>query len=233
MLAICPASTLEQVAFFASDGTAYTLGVQEIPASTGYGEPLGKFVKLADGTRIVNAITTDPRFTPADAAMEDDTPPAPHLFVATEHGLVLRLSLSLFRTPSTKSGRRFVRLQEGDRAIQVELCHEATTVFFATRHARLLHFRLADVPVLGGAGKGVKGISLQDDDVVLGAVLLSRPSDTLHAVNDNGNELSFGQMKYGITGRGGKGVKTSQRTGLREIVRPPIEIIDFSQRDRP
>src|SRR5690606_18747464 len=100
VLTVCPASTLESVVFFASDGAAYTLPVQEIPASSGYGEPLGKFVKLGDGVRVINAITTDPRFTPSDSNVRGLPTPAPHLFVATERGLVLRLSLSTFRPPS-------------------------------------------------------------------------------------------------------------------------------------
>ena len=48
-LAVLGASTLDAVVFFAEDGTAYTLPVEQIPASTGYGEPLGKHVKLDDG----------------------------------------------------------------------------------------------------------------------------------------------------------------------------------------
>jgi DNA gyrase subunit A len=228
VLTVCPASTLESVAFFCSDGTCYTLPVQEIPPSSGYGEPLGKFVKLGDGVRIVNAVTTDPRFTPADQQKPNQPGPAPHLFAATAHGLVLRLSFSLFRTPSTKSGRRYVRLQEGDRVTHVELSHDAETLFLASKKARLLHFRVKDVPILSGAGKGVKGMSLEAGDAVLGAMLLRRPSDVLRAVNDNGSVLSFGQMKYGITGRGGKGIKTSQRTGFTELMRPEIVVTDWA-----
>ncbi len=229
VLAVCPASTLDAVVFFASDGAAFTLPVQEIPASAGYGEPLGKFVKLGDGVRIVSAFTTDPRFTPKDDARGNPPSPAPHLFVATADGLVLRLGLSAFRPPSTKSGRRYVRLQEGDKVVHVELCHDAETLFLATKQARLLHFRVKDVPILGGAGKGVKGMSLEKSDAVLGAMLLRRPSDVLHAVNENGNVLAFGQMKYGLTGRGGKGIRTSQRTGFAELVRPEIPIVDWGQ----
>jgi DNA gyrase subunit A len=227
VLTVCPASTLESIVIFASDGVAFTLPVQEIPASTGYGEPIGKFVKLGDGVRVVNAVSTDPRFTPPDSNVRGVPTPAPHLFVATAKGLVLRLSLSLFRTPSTKSGRKYCRLTEGDRVVHAELSHDADTLFLASQKARLLHFRMKDVPVLTNAGKGVKGLSLEAGDTVLGAMLLRRPSDTLHVVNENGKTLAFGQMKYGLTGRGGKGVKTSQRTSFIEIVRPEIGITDW------
>ena len=227
VLTVCPASTLEQVIFFASDGSAYTLPVLDIPASSGYGEPLGKFVKLADGVRVVNAVSTDPRFTPTDKKIRGLPTPGPHLFVATEKGLVLRMSLSPFRSPSTKSGRRYARLQDGDRIVHAELAHDAETLFLATKNARIIHFRMKDVPVLTNAGRGVKGIGLEATDAVLGAMLLRRPSDVLKAINENGKELSFGQMKYGVTGRGGKGVKTSQRTGFVELVRPEIAIVDW------
>ncbi|MFG0331950.1 MAG: DNA gyrase C-terminal beta-propeller domain-containing protein, partial [Maioricimonas sp. JB049] len=99
-----------------------------------------------------------------------------------------------------------------------------------SRKARLIHFPVNEVPVLAGAGKGVKGLKLSDPgDEVLGAQRLTRPSDVLKVVNDNDKELSFGQMKYNVTSRGGKGVKTSQRTGLQRIIRPDINLIDWAE----
>ena len=53
VIAVVPASTLDHVVFFADDGTAYTMRVNEVPASSGYGEPLAKFFKLADQVRII------------------------------------------------------------------------------------------------------------------------------------------------------------------------------------
>src|SRR4029079_14421854 len=66
VIAVVPASTLDHVVFFADDGTAYTMGVNEVPASSGYGEPLAKFFKLADQGRVIDAATTDARFVPAE-----------------------------------------------------------------------------------------------------------------------------------------------------------------------
>ena len=67
------------------------------------------------------------------------------------------------------------------------------------------------------------------DDTVLGAKLLSRPSDTLRVNNNNGTTLSFGQMKYNVTSRAGKGVKTSQRNTFAEILPEPIELVDWAE----
>ena len=57
VLDVVPGSTLDTVVFFASDGIAYTLPIDQVPASSGYGEPISKHVKLQDGVSIVAAIT--------------------------------------------------------------------------------------------------------------------------------------------------------------------------------
>jgi DNA gyrase subunit A len=75
----------------------------------------------------------------------------------------------------------------------------------------------------------VRGIKLEKEDEVLGAIQLGRPSDCLHVMNSNEKKLSFGQMKYGVTSRGGKGVKTSQRSEFVEVVRPDIQLVDWAE----
>ncbi|QDT14918.1 DNA gyrase/topoisomerase IV subunit A [Alienimonas californiensis] len=227
-LCVLGASTLDAIVFFAEDGTAYTLPVEQIPASTGYGEPLGKHVKLDDGVKIVAAISTDQRFTPLDFEVEGTPSLAPHLFVATEQGQVSRVGLSSFRDVSTRGGRKFLRLTGDDRVIHVERVDGAESVFLATKKARVLHFKVDSVPVLAGPGKGVKGIDLEKSDAVLGAQLCRRPSDVLHVLNVNEKELPFGQMKYTPTGRGGKGVKTSQRTGFKQVLHEGPDLVDWA-----
>jgi len=229
VLAVVPGSTLEHVVVFSSDGVAFTLPIDQVPASSGYGDPISKLVRAGDGARPIWATSTDPRFTPADGVVRKQQPPRPYLLIATRLGQVMQLSFSGFRTPSTKAGRRYCRLREGDRVIFVELVSDADTMFLATRDARVIHFKIGDVPILGGPGKGVRGIKLAPDDEVLGAIQLARPSDCLHVINEHDKPLSFGQMKYGVTARGGKGIKTSTRTGFKEIVPPPIALVDWEQ----
>jgi len=227
VLEVCPGSTVDQVVFFSSDGVAYTLPVDQIVPSAGYGEPLAKHVRMADGAGIIAAVSTDPRFTPCDEIADDASTP-PHLLVATAAGQVMRVSLSSFRPTSKKVGRKYCRLRKGDRVVHVELIRDHQTMFLASQDARIIHFALDEVPLLSGPGIGVKGISMQKNDTVLGARLLSRPSDSLRVVNNNGTTLSFGQMKYNVTSRAGKGVKTSQRNTFAEIVPEPIGLVDWA-----
>ncbi|MBC8291209.1 MAG: DNA topoisomerase, partial [Planctomycetes bacterium] len=168
------------------------------------------------------------RFTPADDLEEDASTP-PHLLVSTAAGQVMRVSLSTFRPTSTKVGRKFCRLRKGDQVVHVELIRDHQTMFLASQDARIIHFSLDDVPILSGPGIGVKGIKMAKDDTVLGARLLSRPSDTLRVVNNNGTTLSFGQMKYNVTSRAGKGIKTSQRNTFAEILPEPIKLVDWAE----
>ena len=98
-------------------------------------------------------MTTDPRFTPAD------TEAGPHVFVATSAGNCLRQPLAHYRAESTKSGRRYVKLDDGDTVVQARLVGDETGAMLATRDGHVIHFRLDEVNVLGGAGKGVWGSS--------------------------------------------------------------------------
>lgn len=228
VLDVVPGSTLDHVIFFSSEGFAYTLRIDQVPASSGYGEPLVKNFRLGDGAHIVSALSTDARFTPEDKPVRGESSPGPYLLAATARGQVLRVPLSPFRAASTKAGRKFCRLAEGDRVVLVELVRDATTIFLATANARILHFAIKDVPVLSGAGKGVRGMRLAPDDKVLGGALMTHARDCLRAISTSEKEMVFGQQKYEVTSRGGKGIRTSHRLGFVKVLRPEIQLIDWA-----
>ena len=98
----------------------------------------------------------------------------------------------------------------------------------ASAAARVAHFSIDDIPMLTNAGKGVRGIRLEDRDRLLGLVQLSRPSDCLRVRNTSDKLVSFGQQKYQVTSRGGRGIQTSKRIGFIEVIRPEIELVDWS-----
>jgi len=227
VLTVVPGSTLDHVVFFCNDGIAYTLPIDQLPVSSGYGEPLAKRAKMKDGVSVMAALTTDARFVANLEEVGDGV--GLTLLIATKAGQVMRLPFEAFRTASTKSGRKFCRLGKNDLVAYVDLIREAETMFMASKKARILHFGIADVPVLGNAGKGVRGIKLEAGDELLGVVQLARPSDALRVRNDNDSVLSFGQTKYQVTSRGGRGVKTSSRTGFVELIQPDIQLIDWSE----
>jgi DNA gyrase subunit A len=229
VLAVSPGSTLDHLIVFSSEGIAYTLRIDQVPASSGYGEPLAKHFRMGDGAAVVAALSTDARFTPVDKKVKGEESPAPFLMVATARGQVLRIPLSPFRAASTKVGRKFCRLRAGDKVVFVDLVRDATTMFLATAAARIIHFAVSDVPVLSGPGKGVRGMKVAPDDQVLGAALLAQPRDCLYVQTTAEKEMVFGQVKYEVTSRGGKGIRTSHRSGFAKIMRPPIELVDWTK----
>ncbi|MFN0199728.1 MAG: DNA gyrase C-terminal beta-propeller domain-containing protein, partial [Planctomycetaceae bacterium] len=228
VLDVVPGSTLDHVVFFSSEGIAYTMRIDQVPPSSGYGEPLSKHFRMGDGASIVAAISTDPRFTPEDKTRKNMPVPTPLLLVATARGQAMRISLSPFRIVSTKAGRKYCRLTAGDKVVGVEIISDATSIFLASHHARILHCSLDEIPILSGVGKGLRGIKLATDDALIGFAQMSRPSDCLRVRTSGDKVLAFGQMKYNETSRGGKGVKTSQRSTFEELIRPDIQLVDWT-----
>ena len=230
VIAVAPGSTLDHVVFFADDGTAYTMRVNEVPASSGYGEPIAKFFRLADQVRIVNVITTDERFVPAEAAPSNGEPAGPYVLVVTALGQTLRLPLAPYRTASTKVGRRYVRLVEGDKVVMATvLSGDEETVYLASAAGRVIHFPVSEVNILSGAGKGVLGIKLEAGDTCLGGALMSRRSDKFVLETSGGKTMEFGRGKYEVTSRGGKGHEAVKRASFVRVVPPPIELVDWDR----
>ncbi len=231
VVGVIPGSTLDHVAFFADDGTVYTMRINEVPATTGYGEPITKFFKLADQVKVIGAVTTDPRFTPADLPAANDLPGGPFVVVAMRSGYVLRIPLTAFRSESTKGGRRFVKLETGDKVVMVKLARDETGVMLASRRGHLIHFPLEEVSILSGPGKGVLGIKLEDDDECLGGILVGGRFDKLLVETDSGKTQDFGPGAIKSQKRGGKGDKPGVRTKFTRVVPPPIELVTWDEVD--
>ncbi len=232
VIAVVPGNTLDHVVFFADDGSAYTLRMNEIPASTGYGEPVTKFFKLADRVRTVNAVTTDERFVPAEVKGAKGDPPGPYVLVATSAGMVLRTPLAPFRTASTRSGRRFVRLADGDKVVLATVPGtNEESMFLASRGGHVVHFPIAEVNVLAGTGKGVIGIKLGKGDVCLGGALSGNRFDALVVETTGGVRKEIRRGAYPATHRGGKGYEIVKRADLARVVPPPIQLVDWEALD--
>jgi len=229
VLAVVPGSTLDHVVFFADDGTAYTTRINEVPASSGYGEPIAKFFRLADQAKVVAAVTTDERFTPPDQPASNDEPPGPYLLVVTAQGQTLRTPLGPFRTPSTKVGRRYVRLNDGDKVVAVWLPREEETIYLASANGHVIHFRIDDINILAGVGKGVMGIKLEPGDECLGGALMGGRFDKFALETSGGKTIEFGRAKYDVTSRGGKGFEAVKRAAFVHVVPPPIELVDWEE----
>jgi DNA gyrase subunit A len=232
VLALLPGSTRASVVFFTNFGGAYTITIADVPASTGYGEPIQSLFKFKDGEKAVAALSLDPRSAGAigaagapKAGAEDVQVPPVHALAVTSDGYSLRFSLEPFVEPSTRAGRRFARLADRAEVVGVAQITGREVIIAATRQARAMLCRAEEVNFLGGPGRGVILIKLQkDDDRVLGFVASTGDRDLMIVETTRGAEQTISTAKYEVTGRGGKGRELLQRGQFTRVVPPPVAV---------
>jgi DNA gyrase subunit A len=233
VIAVVPGNTLDNVLFCADDGTSYTMRMSEVPASSGYGEPIVKFFRLADQVRIVAAVTCDERFTLPDHPVSNGEPAGPYLLVVTAQGQVLRTPLAPFRTASTKVGRRYVRLADGDKVVMATVLKpEHRSLFLASETGHVLHFPIEEINILSGVGKGVIGIKLHEGDTCLGGAVIHNQNDALIVETSGGKRMEFHGSRE-MASRGGKGFEAVKRTSFVRVVPSPIELVDWDKVEGP
>jgi DNA gyrase subunit A len=182
--------------------------------------------KLADGEKIVRVLGFDPRLLDVPPPTEgNEEPEPPYAIGISRQGMVTKFSLRTHRDPSTKSGRRYMRLSEGDEVLHVGLSEGTRKIACATKRGSALVTTESEVPVLGGPGKGVKLIKLANDDEVVAA----RVYDTGCLVVENETGKQY-EIHFRAVGRGGKGTPLFKRGALlvREVP-PDIEVPQLEQ----
>ena len=239
VLAVLPGSTRATVAFFTNFGVAYTARIADVPASTGYGEPIQSLFKFKDGEKVVAAQSLDVKRTPglvskgSKPEKEGDAPPPPvHALAVTSDGYSLRFSFEPFVEPSTRAGRKFARVADGGEIVGVAAVNGNETVIAATRQARAMLCKADEVNFLGGPGRGVILIKLQkQDDRLLGFIASTGDRDLLTVETTRGAEQTISTAKYGVTSRGGKGRELLQRGEFTRVVPRTPELPSSSTED--
>ncbi|MCE9590952.1 MAG: DNA topoisomerase IV subunit A [Planctomycetes bacterium] len=219
VLAVLPGSTRATACFFTNFGTAYTCRIIDVPATTGYGEPIQSLFKFKDGEKVVAAMSMDPRGTtdiksPGTDKDGGPLPPPTHAVAVTSDGYALRFSVEPFVEISTRAGRRFARPSDPAQVVGVEITHGNEVIIAATRQAHAMLCKVDEINFLAGPGKGVILIKLQkEEDAVLGFTLATGDRDILKLETTRGAEQTVSLGKYDTVGRGGKGrevMKTGQ-----------------------
>ncbi len=220
ILTIVAGSTRATIVFFSSFGTAYTCRIIDVPATSGYGEPIQKLFKLKDGESVVAAMSLDPRVT-GDLAESEKAFPETYAVAASSDGYALTFGLGAFVEPSTRSGRRFARPSEGATIINVCAVHGEETLIAASKSARALLCPVQEVNYLSGPGRGVLLMKLSEGDALLGMKAAKDDSDALICRTSAGGEQRISPAKYEVSQRGGKGREVIKRGSLTELVLAP------------
>jgi DNA gyrase subunit A len=230
VMAVLAGSTRATAVLFTNFGAAYTCRIVDVPASTGYGEPIQRVFKFRDGERVVGAVSLDSRVTSGITPPAEGDPAPAHAVAVTTDGYALRFNLDAFLDPSTRAGRRYARPAEGAEIVGVSIVNGTETMIVATAQARAVLCPVDEINYLAGPGRGVILIKLtSEDDRVLGFVASRGDRDLLTVETSRGAEQTISTAKYEVTGRGGRGRELLQRGQFVRVVPAPPEIPQLEQ----
>jgi DNA gyrase subunit A len=226
VLSLVAGSTRATVAFFTNYGTAYTARVIDIPATTGYGEPIQKLFKLKDGEKVITAVSLDERLLKNEAIAPDpkhpEAAPKQHGIAVTSDGYAMRFGLEAYKEVSTKAGRRYAKPLEAAEVILAAVVSGDETVIAASQNRRALLCKADEVNYLSGPGKGVLLIKLGTSDKLMAAVTATSDRDTLTVKTSMGGEQRLNTARFKVTGRGGLGHEFVSRGQIVEVVMEPV-----------
>jgi DNA gyrase subunit A len=211
VLAAIRGSTKEPLAIFSNLGSCYVMRVVDVPASTGYGEPIQKLFNFRDGERVVAAMLVS----------ETAQPKGTKALSVTKRGYGFRFDLDPHREFSTRSGRKYARVAEGDEVVGVLPAGEKDVLCIVTADARALLCKADEAPELANPGRGVTMIKVADDDAVLGFGLGGpKEKEVIIAETESGKKLPVGPGHYQVTSRGGKGHQLAKRSKIAGVTLP-------------
>jgi DNA gyrase subunit A len=216
-------NTHHYLMFFTSKGKAYRLKVYEIPEA----------MRQAKGLPLVNLLSleTGEKITAIIPVQKID--PELYLFMVTSKGVVKKTRLDAFNS-NRKGGVIAVTLDDDDDLVDVMLTNGNSQVIIGTKNGLAIKFDEEQVPPHGRSSRGVRGISLEKDDLVVGMGVIT-PRDHVLVVTANGHGKRTPVKNYRLQNRGGRGViniKTSSKTGpvvALKVVKEDEELLLISK----
>ncbi|MCY7618327.1 MULTISPECIES: DNA gyrase subunit A [Bacillus] len=193
-------STHDTILFFSNKGKVYRAKGYEIPefGRTAKGIPIINLLEVEKGEWI-NAIIPVSEF--------DENS---YLFFTTRHGVSKRTTLSQFAN-IRNNGLIALSLRDEDELMAVRLTNGEKQIIIGTKKGMLIRFDETDVREMGRTAAGVKGITLSEDDIVVGMEILEPDANVL-IVTEKGYGKLTPEKEYRVQSRGGKGLKTCKIT---------------------
>ncbi|UOS48640.1 DNA topoisomerase (ATP-hydrolyzing) subunit A [Helicobacter pylori] len=216
------ANTHDILLFITNKGQLYHLKVYKIPEAS----------RIAMGKAIVNLISLAPDEKIMATLSTKDFSDECSLAFFTKNGVVKRTNLSEFGSNRSYSGIRAIVLDEGDELVSAKIVDKnAKHLLIASYLGIFIKFPLEDVREIGRTTRGVIGIRLNENDFVVGAVVISDDNNKLLSVSENGLGKQTLAEAYREQSRGGKGIigmKLTQKTGnLVSVISVDDENLDL------
>lgn len=230
--AVLDGTTRDRLALFTNKGVLYVMKIYDVPASTGYGEPIQTLFNFQDGERVVAATLVPEElasrhdsveeranggeqgelFSSPNEAQEVRTD-GPLSLLATAQGMGFRFRPNFAET--TRNGRKVARLSGGDEVVSIEPVQSGRTVC-VTAAGKILAFPVEDVAELSGAGRGVILMRLDKDDRLIGAVTTA-PGRGVIVHDTDGRERKIALKEIPLGHRAGKGERVLKRVTLAGV----------------
>lgn len=193
--------------FFTEKGRCYWLKVYEIPEGS----------RSSKGRAIQNVIQIEPddkvrAYINVRRLNDPEYVGSNYIVMCTREGIIKKTSLEAYSRPRL-NGVNAITIKEGDQLIDAALTSGQAQIIIAAKGGKAIRFEEEKVRAIGRTGAGVRGISLDEGDEVIG-MLTVEPGQKpeILVVSENGYGKRTGIDDYRITGRSGKGVKTIQIT---------------------
>jgi DNA topoisomerase IV A subunit len=209
LLALLPANTRDNIAVFSSAGKVYVMKAFDLPSGSGYGEPVQHLFKFGDGERPIAAMnfaTVMAQPAPAEGEQPELAlvPREVTALTVSAHGVGFAFDLGQYNAVTTRAGKKFAGVKEGDSVVGVEIL-DLPNVLFLTSEGKAVVVAVKDIPVLTGAGKGVKLVNVKNGEVALFRAVSK--GEQVKVIDEKGNEKVIDLKKYGVMTRGSVGHK--------------------------
>ena len=193
--------------FFTEQGRCYWLKVYAIPEGTraSKGRAIQNVIQIAPDDKVRAYINVrhldDPEYVNNN-----------YIIMCTKSGIVKKTLLEAYSRPR-QNGVNAITIREGDQLIEAKLTNGNNEIIIAAKNGKAIRFNEDTVRPIGRTGTGVKAITIDEDDEVVGMVCVEKGTkEDILVVSENGYGKRTDLDDYRITNRGGKGVKTLQIT---------------------
>ena len=210
--------------FFTKLGRCYWLKVYEIPEGTrtSKGRAIQNLLQLA-GDDSVMAYINVKTLTDVDYIKNH------YIMLVTKQGIVKKTSLEAYSHPR-QIGVNAVNIREDDQLLAAALTEGKDEIILGVKSGKAVRFNESDIRPMGRTAIGVKGVTLVDDDVVVGVVNIGEEKHDILVVSENGFGKRSDLDDYRITRRGAKGVRTlnvTEKTGCLVAIMGVVDTDDL------
>ncbi|MCW0510813.1 DNA gyrase subunit A [Riemerella anatipestifer] len=217
---IVSATNHQYMLFFTEKGKCYWLRVFEIPEGS----------KTAKGRAIQNLINIEPddkikAYIRTNDLKDSEYVKQMYVVMITKNGTIKKTSLEAYSRPRT-NGIHAIEIREDDQLLGAKLTNGNSEIMIATKNGKCIRFPEEKARAVGRTSIGVRGISLEDNDEVIGMIVVNDiENETVLVVSEKGYGKRTAVEDYRVTNRGGKGVitlniteKTGQLIAIQSVV---------------